>query len=146
MDDFERSIMIDTMGEHYQEMESIVNKLIQVSIDLEEEVLKAEGTDDDDLEFEVLDFLNQLVTLEDEKDASMLSLGEKVKSMPKDMQEFDFKDDIEYRVFHDGLYKFIHEFILYATTIIEVCLFLDNETTVRWALENGYFDDEEGDE
>lgn len=146
MNDFERSIIIDTMADHYQQMEAIVEKLKQVATDLETEVLKAEGTDDDELDFEVLHFLDKVTALEDEKDKSMQSLEDQVIAMPQDMQEYDFKEDMEYRVFHDGLYQFIHEFLVYASSIIEVCLFLDNSVTVQWALENGYFDDLEDDE
>ncbi len=146
MNEFERFIIVETMGDHYQDMEAVLKKVKDLTEELETEVLKAEGTDDDELDFEVLDFLNRLTELEDEKDYSMEELARKVLAMTPEMQEYDFKDDAEYRVFHDGIYQFLHEFIVYASSIIEVCLFLDNETTVAWALENGYFDDLEDDE
>src|SRR5574343_423678 len=146
MNEFERFLIVDTMSTAYQGLEKVVNKLIQLNVDLETELMESDEEFVDDIDIDVIEYLSRILDLENERDDVMQVLSDSVLAMPQDMQEYDFKDDIEYKSLHDGVYKFIHDFVAYSSAIIEVCLFIDEQTTAEWALENGLLDEEEGED
>lgn len=143
IDDFDRFLIIEMMQDAYQEMDDVNNKLVFAVQHLEGELLNAEDTEDDEYDLDVVEYLDKVKDLEDRKYSCMLQLERAVEALPVELQEYDFKDDIEYKSLHDGLYVFLESFTQYARSIIETCLFFDYDLTMKWANDNGYFDEGE---
>lgn len=141
--EFDRFLIIEMMSDAYLAMEGVHKELTFLSEEMESAILNAETDEEDDIEFDVVPYLEKVKELENRKFDAMVALESAVEALPVELQEYDFKDDIEYKSMHDGIYMFLETFEVYARSIIETCLFFDYDLTIKWADDNGYFSEGE---
>ncbi len=135
MNDIQRMVIVETM----KEAEDKISEITALMLELGFEVFDREEQEDVD----VIPYLDRMKEIHAKGDVILEDLEQEVMNMPEDMQEWDFTGDKEYIGYHEGIYAHLNIILATVEEVIETCVILDYETTLKWAYENDMIADEE---
>jgi hypothetical protein len=138
MDAIQRMVIVETL----KEAEDRISEVTALMLELGFEVFDREEEESVD----VIPYLDKMKETHEKGNVILEDLEREVLNMPMEMQEWDFTGDQEYLDYHEGVYAHLHVILATVEEIIETCVMLDYETTLKWAYANDMISDEGEDE
>jgi hypothetical protein len=137
MNEIQRMLIVDTMRESEDRISEITAKMLDLGF-------RVFDREEDESEVNVTVFLDEMKQIHEQGDVVLSDLEREVMNMSEEMQEWDFTGDKEYIAYHEGIYAHLNIILATVEEIIETCVVIDHEATLRWAYDNDMVDEGEG--
>lgn len=129
MNEIQRMVLVETMKEAEDNISEVTAQMLELGFEVFDREEDSEVTD-------VLQFLDKMKAIHTKGDVVLSGLELEVMNMPEEMQEWDFTNDKEYNGYYEGIYAHLNIILATVEEIIETCIAIDYETTLRWAYDN----------